>query len=227
VDAEQTRRGLRADHVRDLRAPVAALRDVVRVAEAAHQLDPGIRDVDRIPPGRGRPAREAVAGHRRDDDVERVCRVAAVRGRVGQWPDHVQHLDHRARPAVHDDQRQRVLVRRLGVDEVDVEAVDLRLELRERVQPRLEPAEVVLVAPVVRESLHRRELHALRRILDGLLLGPARRLNTAAEFVEIVLRDLDLERPDLGADQARFGNRHSPWTCPIAGTVIVTPVTRW
>ena len=43
-------------------------------------------------------------------------------------------------PAVRDDQRQRVLVLRPDVDEVDVEPVDLGRELRERVELRLEPA---------------------------------------------------------------------------------------
>ncbi len=72
----------------------------------------------------------AVAGHRRHDHVERVRRVAAVDRRVAEGADHVQHLDDRAGPAVRDDQRQRVLVRRPDVDEVDVEAVDLGEELR-------------------------------------------------------------------------------------------------
>ena len=81
--------------------------------------------------------------------------------RVGERADDVQHLDDRARPAVRDDERHCVLVRRLDVDEVDVETVDLGDELRQRVQPRLEPPEVVLGAPVAHELLHRRELHAL------------------------------------------------------------------
>src|SRR6266540_2654288 len=64
--------------------------------------------------------------------------------------------------------RQRVLVRRPDVDEMDVEAVDLRGELRQRVQPRLEPPEVVLGARVAHQLLHRRELYALRRVTVSL-----------------------------------------------------------
>jgi hypothetical protein len=56
---------------------------------------------------------------------------------------------------------KRVLVRRANVDEVDVEAVDLGDEVRESVQPGLDPPEVVLGAPIADELLHRRELHAL------------------------------------------------------------------
>ena len=73
-------------------------------------------------------------------------RVAAVGGRVGERPDDVQHLDDRAGPAVGDDHGQGVRVRRPDVDEVDVEAVDLGQVLRDGVQPRRDPAEVVVVA---------------------------------------------------------------------------------
>ena len=52
-------------------------------------------------------------------------------------PTVVEQLDDRAGPAVGHDQRQRVLVPRLDVDEVDVDPVDLRRELGQRVQPRL------------------------------------------------------------------------------------------
>ena len=90
-------------------------------------------------PVRRRLLRVPVAGHRRDDDVERVLGIAAVGRRVGQRADDVEHLDDRARPAVRDDQRQRVRVRRPDMDEVDVEAVDLGQELRERVQPAPRP----------------------------------------------------------------------------------------
>jgi hypothetical protein len=70
-----------------------------------------------------------------------------------------------------DDQRQRVVVRRANVDEVDVETVDLGHELRQAAQPRLQPPEVVLGLPVAGKCLDRRELDALRQVVDGLLLG--------------------------------------------------------
>jgi hypothetical protein len=104
-----------------------------------------------------------------------------------------------------DDDRQRVLVRRANLDEVNVEAVDLGNELRQGVQPRLQPTEVVLGAPVASEGLDRHELHALRLILDGLMPGPARRSNASAKVVELLCRHVDVER----ADRRRgFGGRH-------------------
>jgi hypothetical protein len=45
---------------------------------------------------------------------------------------------------VSDDQRQRILMLRLDVDEVDVDSVDLGRELRQGVQPCLDLAPVVL-----------------------------------------------------------------------------------
>ena len=130
VDAEQSRRRLQRHLLGDGVAPVAALGDVARVAEPLHQHDPGAGDADRVPAGRGRLAREAVARQRRDHQVEGVRRAPAVRGGIGQRLDDLQLLDDRARPAVRDDERQRVLVLRADVDEVDVEPVDLGDELR-------------------------------------------------------------------------------------------------
>jgi hypothetical protein len=124
-----------ADAGRDHRAPVAALGDVLAVAQAAHQLVQAVGDACSTPqPARSRLAREAVARQRRTDDVERVLGIAAVGDRVGQRPDHLLELDDRAGPAVGDEQRRRRRDGRLHVDEMDVETVDLRLELREAVE---------------------------------------------------------------------------------------------
>ena len=98
-----------------------------------------------------------------------------MRGWVGERADDPEHLDNRARPAVRDDQRQRVLVSRLDVDEVDAEAVDLGLELRQPVQFRLAFAPVIIGRPLARQLLQHRQLHALRPIVDQLLMRPARR----------------------------------------------------
>ena len=95
---------------------------------------------------------EAVAGQGRQHEVERVLCVPTVGSRIGEADD-FEELDHRAGPAVRDDQRQRALVARLDVDEVDVEPVDLGLELREGVQLCLGLPPVVLGRPVACELL--------------------------------------------------------------------------
>ena len=91
------------------------------------------------------------------------------------------------------DQRQRVLVLRLHMDEVDVHAVDLGRELGQGVELRLGLAPVVVGLPVARELLHRRELHALGAIFDELLAGPARRGDAAAQLDELLFRHVDVE----------------------------------
>jgi hypothetical protein len=93
--------------------------------------------------------------------VKRVCGVAAVSSRVGQLADGLEQLDDRAGPAVRHDQRQRVRVRRLHVDEVDVHPIDFGRELRQRVQLRLGLAPVVVRHPVMGELLQRSQLHTL------------------------------------------------------------------
>src|SRR5688500_14107757 len=104
------------------------------------------------------------------------------------------------------DQRQRLLVPRLDVDEVDVDPVDLGRELRQRVQSRLALAPVVLGRPVAGERLDRRQLHTLGPIWDELSGGPARRLHAAAQLDEILFRNVDRE----GTDCTVVGHR-TPW----------------
>ena len=138
-------------------------------------------------PVAGRLAGEPVPGHRRDHDVEGVRCARAVRGGIGEPADELQLLDDRAGPAVADDERERVLVLGADVDEVDVEPVDLGDEVREGVQPRLALAPVVLGRPVASEVLHECERHALRVVLDGLLLGESRRGDARPQVLEIRL----------------------------------------
>ena len=94
------------------------------------------------------------------------------------------------------------------VDEVDVLAVDLGRELRQRVQPRLDSAPVVVGRPVPRELLDRRQLDALRAIRDELPGGPARRGDAPSKVGQRVLRNVDMER----ADALRLG-------CALKGAV--------
>ena len=150
----------------------------------------------RVPAELARLCREAVAGQRRQHEVERVLALAAVRGRVGERADGLEQLDDRAGPAVRHDQRQRVLVRRADVNEVDVHTVDRGRELRQRVQSRLARAPVVIARPVARKRLHRGQLHALRPIIDQLCGRPARRLDPPAQLSELLPRNIDPERAD-------------------------------
>src|SRR5213078_3869431 len=96
---------------------------------AAHELGPGPCGPAQVPAHLDRLARETVPGQGGQHEVEGILGAAAVRGRVRQRADGVDHLHDGAGPAVGHDQRQRVVVGRLDVDEVDVHAVDLGREL--------------------------------------------------------------------------------------------------
>ena len=185
--------------VRDLSTYVAALRDVSRVSQALHQLDPGARHAGVIPAGRGRLAREPITGDRRDYDVEGVLRAASEGRGVGERADELDLLEDRTGPSVRDDDRQRAFMRRTHVDEVDVEPVDLGGELRQGVELRLALAPVVLRRPVAREVPERRERHALRRVRDGLLLRPPRGVDAPAKIIQLCVGGVVGEGTDRGA----------------------------
>jgi NAD(P)-dependent dehydrogenase (short-subunit alcohol dehydrogenase family) len=100
--------------------------------------------------------------------------------------------------AVRDDERHRVLVTRLHVDEVNLEPVDRRGELRQGVELVLDLAPVVLFLPVARQLLQHLRLHTLRRIGDEFRAGPACRGNATAQVggaACLVLSSLAMSSP--------------------------------
>jgi hypothetical protein len=117
---------------------------------------------------------------------------------IGERIDDLQLLDDRAGPSVRDDERQRILMSGTNVNEVNGQPIDLGHEVRQGVQFLLAPVPVVVRRPVVGELLDHRERHTLRMICDGLLVGPARRRDPAAQAGKFLFRDVDVERPDLG-----------------------------
>ena len=136
-----------------------------------------------------------------------IARVVAARGRrrpprvrrvpwIGERRDDLEQFQGRARPAVRHDQWQRIRMTRANMDELNVQPVDGRDELRQRVQRRLCLAPVVVRAPVVDERLELRQLHPLRLIADRFALRPPCRRDTSAEVDEGRLGNLDAIRPD-------------------------------
>ena len=97
MNAEQPFWCLAAHRVGYAGALIAALGDVAGVAEAVHQLRPGSRDATGVPADLLRLSREAVAGHGRNHDIERVLGAPAVRGRVGERAYDLEHLDRPSR----------------------------------------------------------------------------------------------------------------------------------
>ncbi len=82
------------------------------------------------------------------------------------------------------------------MDEMDVNAVDVRHELRIRIEFRLGLPPIVIFRPIVGEFLHRRELHALRCIRDRFLFRPTRRRNAPLEIDKRLLRSVEVEWAD-------------------------------
>ena len=181
-----------AGTIGDAGAYVTALGHVAGVAESTHELGPGPRRPTQIPADLDRLAGEPVSGQGGQHEMEGILAAAAVSGRVRQGADRVEQFDHGAGPAVRHDQRQRVLVLGLDVDEVNIHAVDLRRELRQRVQLRLGLTPVVFLHPVARERLKRRRLHTLRAVADELLARPASRSDAPTQLGKLLVRDLDL-----------------------------------
>jgi predicted ATPase len=87
-------------------------------------------------------------------------------------------------------------VREYALERLAEHPVDLGLELRQRVQPRLAPAPVAIARPVARELLDRRQLHALRAIIDELLARQAGRREASTEVLQSLVRNVYVERAD-------------------------------
>ena len=84
--------------------PIPTLGKVAGITQPEHQLVPGSRDPLDSPSGVIRFAGKAVTGQGGADHMERVLGLATMVLRVGQRPDHLGKLHHRAGPAVSDEQ---------------------------------------------------------------------------------------------------------------------------
>jgi hypothetical protein len=103
---------------------------------------------------------------------------------------------------VGEDEREGVRLRRADVQEMDVLPIDRRRELLMPVELRLPLAPVVLRAPTFGERLHTVERHAVAVSDAGKLIGPAGPREPVTQVIEVRLRNLDPERPDLVAPVA-------------------------
>src|ERR1700729_3467997 len=106
--------------------------------------------------------------------MERVFHLPPKTGGIAERADDLHELHERSRPSVRENDRQRVPVRRVYMDEVNAKPVDLGAVLGEGVDASFEPAPVMLVAPVGDQRLGLLEGYALRPVADGFLLRPPR-----------------------------------------------------
>ena len=105
----------RGDH----RAPITALCGEAIVAKALHQLHPHIGNFFTVHAGRGGWIREAVSGHRGQDDIKGIGRVATMGCGVGEGAEDLFELDKRTRPAMGDAQGHGIGSLALFMDEMN------------------------------------------------------------------------------------------------------------
>jgi hypothetical protein len=94
-----------------------------------------------------------VARQARGHDVERIGRIAAMRGGIGEERDQLAEPKERIGEAVREDQRDRIGASPALVDEVDVEPADEGAELREPIDFGFGCAPVEFGPPVGREPV--------------------------------------------------------------------------
>ena len=177
----------------DRRAPVPALSAVPLIPQSSHQLIPAPRDALNIPAPLTRRPGEPEPRNRRNNQVKRITRIPAVRPGVGQRPDDLHELHDRAGPAVRHDQRQRPRCCRTHVQEVHGLPVDLRGELRERVQPVLKDPPVVGRAPVLGQFPHVVQRDAVVPADIGQLVRPPGPGQPVPQVIQLRLRNVDPE----------------------------------
>src|SRR5260370_20908050 len=83
------------------------------------------------------------------------------------------------------------------MQEVDADAIQVGVELRERVEPGFDSAPVVIAGPIIAEFLHVLDGNPLRRIRNGLRVGPAGGAQALFQILEIRIANIDLEWPDF------------------------------
>ena len=110
MNRDETGRLLLGHPTRNARAPVATLRDIAAVAQALHQLCPGVGNAGETPPRFGRLVRKAKPGEGRDYDVKGFIGFTAMGRRVHQRSDDLHKFDDRSRPAMSEYEWQGILV---------------------------------------------------------------------------------------------------------------------
>jgi len=179
VDAGEPVPVVPAEPARDPGADVAAAGPEAIVPEHPHERRPDVVDA-------ARPAPRVRGGDRqgRDDEVE---------AGVGERRHDRQQLGEGAGPAVGEDQWKRPRSPAARVDEVDGEAVDLRQELREGVEPRLGASPVEALLPGGRQRPHVAEIGPERPARAVGLVGPARARQPGSEVLDDGVGDGDAE----------------------------------
>jgi hypothetical protein len=231
VDAVQLAGVFVAELAGDDPADVAAPGGVLLIAQGlGHQGVPEVGDLPEVDVREaGERAGETEAGQGRHDDVEGVGRVAAERRRVGERVDDLRPVPERPRPAVGEDQRDRVRAAAGFAHEVHRDTGHADLVVVVGVDGGLGLAPVVAVPPVS----HQPTQIAGRNPVGPVLVAFVQRRTGQGETGAQVIEDR-VGHPDRGGLQgkgARDGHGIVPywrgdglelasgaWACRVRGS---------
>src|SRR5262245_38844205 len=136
----------------------------------------------------------------------------------GERTDDFFVLDDRTRPSIQQQQRHCIWIFRPLMDEMDIDAVDVGLELVESIQAFLLNTPVVLVPPIFDKALEIREIRAVVPSRVRKLVREAGLCQPPFQFSQQSIRDLNFEWDDRswfcrslcvsGIDKRENGNQY-------------------
>src|ERR1700720_4606698 len=113
---------------------------------------------------------------------------------IGQRINDLDLFDDRTRPSMSDDERQSIFMLGTNMNEMNVQPIYLGDEMWNGAQFRLDLAPIVFRPPIMREGLHGRELHTLRRIRDSFLFRQLGCVDAPAQFGQVRLWNVYMKR---------------------------------
>src|SRR5262249_58142991 len=152
-------------------------------------------------------------GHRWNHDMKRILGTPTVAGGIGQRADDLAVLVNRAWPPIEQQQRQRIRIFRTLMNEVNVEAINLRLELTELIESAFLCAPLEPIAPVLDEALQISEIHAVVPAGAIGLVRKSRACESRFQILQDLVRNVNRKRNDrrIARNTRRLRRRHS---CP-------------
>src|SRR5882757_50115 len=96
------------------------------------------------------------------------------------------------------------------MDEVDVEPVDLGGELAETIEPRLAPAPIIGLGPIVADVFDPCQRRTLAPVVDQLGFRPAGPAQPGAEILEHIVTNGNAKRADGGVHGVSPGTQDLP-----------------
>ncbi len=177
---------------------VCPLRGKAPIAEPVHQYRPQVGNIGMEHARLGERTGKAETGQGRDDHVESICRIAAVRRRIGERADNLAEIPECPRPAVSHDQGHGAGALAPDMHEMDRYAIDHGPELRPGIHRRFVVAPVIAIEPMGRQFTHPGKVCPCQPgAVVADFLRPARIFQPLAKVVQCLVGNSDTERDDF------------------------------